>query len=113
MKSEIDETKFRRIVVRSMRQLVLLSAFVLAGCAQVKVVGPYRAGLSPSDVQNIIQIAQTIERGSYSRLTIRAVRPNEVWVDAVAHGGTFFYDYSAVRRGGTWTRGRYTPPPID
>jgi hypothetical protein len=96
-----------------MRQLILFSALLLAGCAQVKVVGPYKASLSPTDVESIVQIAQTIERGYYSRLILQAVAPDEVWVDAVVHGGTTFYDYSAVRRGDTWKHGRYTPPPID
>ncbi|MFN2542592.1 MAG: hypothetical protein ABR514_10565, partial [Chthoniobacterales bacterium] len=70
-----------------MRQLLLCSALVFAGCAQVRVVGPYRASLSQGDVQSIMQIAQTIDRGSYSRLIVNAVAPDEVWVDAVAHGG--------------------------
>jgi hypothetical protein len=96
-----------------MRPLVLLSAILLAGCAQVKVVGPYKTSLSRSDIDSIVQIAQTIERGQYTRLTLQAVAPDEVWVDAVVHGGTTFYDYSAVRRSGTWKRGGYTPPPID
>jgi hypothetical protein len=96
-----------------MRQLLAFSALLVAGCAQVKVIGPYHASLSRGDVQSIVQIAQTIERGYYSRLILNAVSPNEVWVDAVVHGGSTFYDYSAVRRGGTWKRGRYTPPPID
>jgi hypothetical protein len=96
-----------------MREVILFSALLFAGCAQVKVVGPYKASLSRADVESIVQIAQTIERGQYSRLTLQAVGPDEVWVDAVVHGGTTFYDYSAVRRGRTWKRGRYTPPPID
>ena len=96
-----------------MRELVLFGAILFAGCAEVKVVGPYKANLSPSDVASIVQIAQTIERGQYTRLTLQAVAPNEVWVDAIAHAGTWYYDYSAVRRGGTWKRGQYTPPPTD
>jgi hypothetical protein len=96
-----------------MRELVLFSAILFAGCAQVKVVGPYKASLSRADVESIVQIAQTIERGQYTRLTLQAVAPDEVWVDAVVHGGSTYYDYSAVRRSGTWKRGRYTPPPID
>jgi hypothetical protein len=96
-----------------MRELLLFSAILFAGCAQVKVVGPYKTSLSQGDVESIVQIAQAIERGQYSRLTLQAVAPDEVWVDAVVHGGTTYYDYSAVRRGGTWKRGRYTPPPID
>jgi hypothetical protein len=96
-----------------MRHLVLVSALLLGACAQIKVVGPYRASLSRGDIDSIVHIAQTIERGSYSRLILNAVAPDEVWVDAVVHGGSTYYDYSAVRRGGTWKRGRYTPPPID
>ena len=96
-----------------MRQLVVLSAFLLAGCAQVKVIGPYRASLSRTDVDSIVHIAQTIERGQYRRIILKVVAPDEVWVDAVVHGGSTYYDYSAVRRGGTWKRGRYTPPPFD
>jgi hypothetical protein len=96
-----------------MRELVLLSAILFAGCAQVKVVGPHKASLSRADVESIVQIAQTIERGQYSRLTLQAVAPDEVWVDAVVHGASTYYDYSAVRRSGIWKRGRYTPPPID
>ena len=101
------------VLVRSMRELILVSAMLFSGCAQVKVVGPYKANLSRSDIDTIVQIAQTIERGQYTRLTLQAVAPDQVWVDAVVHGGTTFYDYSAVRRGGTWKRGGYTPPPID
>jgi hypothetical protein len=96
-----------------MRELVLFSAILFTGCAQVKVVGPYKASLSRADVESIVQIAQTIERGQYTRLTLQAVAPDEVWVDAVVHGDSTYYDYSAVRRSGTWKRGGYTPPPID
>ena len=96
-----------------MRQLILFSTLLIAGCAQIKVVGPYKASLSPTDIESIVQIAQTIERGHYTRLTLQAIAPDEVWVGAVVHGGSTFYDYSAVRRGGTWRRGRYTPPPMD
>jgi hypothetical protein len=96
-----------------MRQLILFSALFFAGCAQIKVVGLYKASLSPTDVDSIVKIAQTIEPGAYTRLTLQAVAPDEVWVDAVLHGGSTFYDYSAVRRSGKWKRGRYTPPPND
>jgi hypothetical protein len=94
-----------------MRQLVLFSALVLVGCTQTRVVGAYRASLSGSDVQSIVQIAQTIYPRYYSRMTLNAVAPDEVWVDTVSEGGSYFYDYSAVRRGRTWKRGSYTPPP--
>jgi hypothetical protein len=96
-----------------MRELILFSAILLAGCAQVRVIGPYKASLSRTDVESIVQIAQTVEPGQYSRLILQAVARDEVWVDAVVHGGSTFYDYSAVRRGGTSRRGRYTSPPID
>jgi len=94
-----------------MRQLVLFSAVLLIGCTQTRVVGPYRASLSRADVQSIAQIAQTIYPRYYSRMTLNAVAPDEVWVDTFSQGGSMSYDYSAVRRGGTWKRGRYTPPP--
>jgi hypothetical protein len=97
-----------------MRHLVLCSA-LLIGCTQTRIVGPYRAGLSRADVQSVEQIAQTIYPRYYSRMILNAVAPDEVWVDTVSQGGSYFYDYSAVRRGGKWERGRYTtpPPPID
>jgi hypothetical protein len=100
-------------LVRSMRQVVLFSALLLFGCTQTKVVGPYRAGLSRTDVQSIVQIAQTIHPRYYSRMTLNAVAPDVVWVDTVSQGGSWTYDYSAVRHGGIWKRGRYTPPPPD
>jgi hypothetical protein len=96
-----------------MRQVILFSALALVGCTQTRIVGPYRASLSRADVQSIVQIAQTIHTRHYSRMTLNAVAPDEVWVGTVSQGGSWFYDYSAIRRGGTWKRGRYTPPPMD
>lgn len=96
-----------------MRFRILLSALLLVGCAEVRVIGPYKTSLSKVDIESVVQIAHTIERGSYSRLIINAVGPNQVYVDAVLHGGSTSYDYSAIRRGGIWKRGRFTPPPID
>ena len=96
-----------------MRQLALLSILLLTGCTQIQVAGPYRASLSQEDVQSIAHIGQTIYPRNYTRLTLNAVGRDEVWVGAVSQGGSYFYDYSAVRRDGTWKRGRYTPPPMD
>jgi hypothetical protein len=85
-----------------MRALVVFSALLLGGCTQIKVVGPCRANLSRADVQSIVQFAQTIHRGYYSRMILNAVAPDEVWVDTVSQGVSMYYDYSAVRRGGIW-----------
>jgi hypothetical protein len=94
-----------------MRQLVVFAALLFASCTQIKIVGQYRASLSGTDVQSIAHVAQTIYPRYYSRMTINAVAPDEVWVDTVSEGGRWFFDYSAIRRGGTWKRGRYRPPP--
>ena len=79
-----------------MRQLVCFCAVLVVGCTQTRVVGPYRASLSRSEVQSIVQIAETIYPRYYSRMTLNAVAPDEVWVGTVSEGGTCFYDYSAV-----------------
>jgi hypothetical protein len=102
-------------VVRSNARFVLLTRSSLLAAPQIRVVGPYRASLSRTDVQTIFQLAQTIERRYYSRMTLNAVAPDEVWVGTVSQvqRGSMWYDYSAVRRGGRWERGRYTPPPMD
>ena len=95
-----------------MRQVLLCCALFLAGCGTyISTVGPYRARLSPADVQAITQIAQSIYPGHYNQMTLNAVRPDEVWVDTLAHAGTGSYDYSAIRRHGRWESSRHTPPP--
>jgi hypothetical protein len=94
-----------------MRQLIVFSALLFASCTQTRIVGQYRASLSRTDVRSIVQIAQSIHPRYYSRITINAVAPDEVWVDTVSEGGRWFYDYSAIRRGGIWKRGRERPQP--
>jgi len=40
-----------------MRQLIVFSALLFASCTQTKIVGQYRASLSRTDVQSVVQIA--------------------------------------------------------
>ena len=90
-----------------MRQLVLCSALLLAGCATyTRVSGAYRASLSSSDVESIVQLADTIwPRRHLTRVTLDAITPDRVGVYVLQDRGTTTWSsgYTAVRRRGVWT----------
>ena len=63
-----------------MRQLILCSALLLAGCGTyTSIVGPYRASLSRADVQSIVQLGQQVEAVHYNQMTLNAVGRDEVY----------------------------------
>ena len=100
------------VLVRSMRQVVLFSALLLTACSTyTRVVGPYRANLSRTDVQSIVQLGQQVRSGYYNFMFMQAVGPDEVWVDC--EQGSTSFGFTALRRGGTWKVGKFIPPPPD
>ena len=104
-KAEIDETEFRRIVVRSMRPLlILLLASGLVGCA-AQVLGPYSGSLSQQDIQQIQSLVAARSDIHFKTVVyIHVIRPGRVYVEASnSMFGPFIRStFTAQKRAGKW-----------
>ena len=102
-----------------MRTLAICSALFLSACGTyTSVVGPCRASISRADVDSIKRLSQKFLAehggdGSSNTLTLNAVKPDEVWVYTESQAASYYIDFVAIRRGGTWILNRTSgsPPP--
>ena len=91
-----------------MRALVVFTALFLSGCGTYStVVGPSRASITQADVAAIKQLSRKFlahygGTGASNSLTLNAVQPTKVYVYTVSQANSFYIDFVAIRRSGTW-----------